>query len=71
MRLLSQCNSLEFGGCNPGDVIDLPDEIAQEWIAKSLALPLPALPEAKKAPAVETAALEGAPETAVGRRSRK
>ena len=80
MKVLSQCNAFVADEKNPnvkreivpGDVVELPDEIAAEWLKKSMALPLAhEAPEKARLPKVETAAMQGAPESAVGVRQKK
>ncbi len=57
------------GRYQPGQVVDLPDELAERWIKENLVVALSA-PAAAAAAPVETATTEGAPETAVGTRQR-
>jgi hypothetical protein len=47
----------------------LPDEIAADWIVQGWGIKL--LDDPPEPPKIETAAFEGAPETAVGRRQRR
>lgn len=57
----------------PGAEVDVPPEYVRDWVhcgyAENLE-PFPTPPPSSDAP-VETAALAGAPETAVGKRQRK
>lgn len=79
MKVLSQCCNFvadeksagNMRACEPGEILDLDKDIAEQWISSGWALRCPDEPDVKPAaPVVETAAMSGAPEVAVGRRQR-
>ena len=69
--LMTACTIDEEGKHFPGEVIEINDAVAEDYLKRGLALPAPEEETKEESGEIETAALAGAPENTLSRRGRK